>query len=155
MNLGGGIHTPVDDPSEALRNPLSGDIVRPVWGASIEFQGFNAQKHVDSEPLARLKHRRPELFQYLERDAEVMLAKATDYADEDSYRNLRECEEMGVPAWQGVAIRLCDKFRRLKNFVKRGEYAVKDESFYDTIGDARNYLLFLEHLHREAQEKDA
>lgn len=93
--------------------------------------------------LERLKILRPELHRLFERAAEIQLLKAQDYADTDSYRNLRDCESMGIPAWKGVLVRLSDKFRRLANFARKETFAVKDESFRDTCLDVINYTAML------------
>ncbi len=95
----------------------------------------------EESPLEALRKFRPELYSLIEEATRIQLAKATDYADQDSYRNLRDCEEIGIPAWKGVLVRLSDKFRRLKNFAKRETFAVADEGFRDTALDAVNYLL--------------
>lgn len=69
--------------------------------------------------------------------------KNADYAgEEDSLANLRMCETMGVSAFVGVVIRLCDKFSRLMRFCKTRELQVKDESIKDTLKDIVNYALF-------------
>jgi hypothetical protein len=104
----------------------------------------------EPSPLDLLRERRPELYELMETAARIQLAKASDYADTDSYRNLRDCEEMGIPAWKGVLVRLTDKFRRLKNFANKGSFAVSDESFVDTALDAVNYLLMCIVLFKQA-----
>lgn len=96
--------------------------------------------------LARLKQFRPELFETFERCAAIMTRKAHDYADEDSYRNLRACETMNIPAWKGVLIRLTDKFGRAIQFAKKGEFKVEDEGFADTCCDIINYTAMMLHL---------
>ena len=69
--------------------------------------------------------------------------KNADYAgEEDSLANLRMCETMGISAFVGVVIRLCDKFSRLMRFCKTRELQVKDESIKDTLKDIVNYALF-------------
>lgn len=108
---------------------------------------------MDRDALDRLKEFRPELYVIFERAAAIQLDKAADYADTDSYRNLRDCEEMGIPAWKGVVVRLCDKFRRLKNYARKGTFAVKDEGFEDTGVDIINYTAMMIELHRQEKAK--
>jgi hypothetical protein len=74
------------------------------------------------------------------------VAKGSDYSrPEDILSNLRVCEQMGVPAWVGVLVRLSDKFERVKNLARKSqageEAAVKDESVIDTLKDASAYCL--------------
>lgn len=44
---------------------------------------------------------------------------------------------------QGFFTRMCDKFSRIGNFIKKGVLAVKDESIEDTILDFCNYLILM------------
>jgi hypothetical protein len=80
--------------------------------------------------------------------------KNADYAgQEDSLANLRMCEKMGVSAFVGVVIRLCDKFSRLMRFCKTKELQVKDESIKDTLKDIVNYALFAIIFLEEEEQK--
>jgi hypothetical protein len=80
--------------------------------------------------------------------------KNADYAgEEDSLANLRMCEKMGVSAFVGVVIRLCDKFSRLMRFCKTKELQVKDESIKDTLKDIVNYALFAIIFLEEEEQK--
>ena len=75
---------------------------------------------------------------------EILKAKNKDYSpDEDPFSNIRLCERMGVASADvGVLVRMCDKFQRFCNLVKRnGEAAVKDESVVDTGLDFINYII--------------
>src|SRR4051812_9379604 len=50
----------------------------------------------------------------LEQMAAIRASKNKDYATaEDGMSNLRMCEQMGIPAWKGVVIRISDKFSRI------------------------------------------
>ena len=78
-------------------------------------------------------------------------AKDTDYAaDGKPMGNLRMSEEVGVPAWKGVLIRMGDKRRRIESFAQRGTYAVDSEKVDDTLVDLSNYCLLGLLLFREA-----
>ncbi len=79
--------------------------------------------------------------------------KDHDYAGEVPYSNLRECEKMGIPAWQGVVIRMGDKWSRIQNFVKQGELRVKDETILDTLMDMAVYSVIAMILYKEARNE--
>lgn len=99
--------------------------------------------------------RNPDFVALLETMRDIHDKKSADYAElDDLYKNFRECEGMGIPAWKGIAIRLCDKFSRFKGFVKRETLAVEDESFEDTMIDFANYALLIILLYRDAVQKD-
>lgn len=88
----------------------------------------------------------PRFLDLLRRVEEMHVAKGADYSrPEDILSNLRVCEQMGVPAWIGVLVRLSDKFERVKNLARKlqaGEAAaVKNESIIDTLMDAAAYCL--------------
>lgn len=69
-------------------------------------------------------------------------SKDADYSsDGKAMGNLRMSEEIGVPAWQGVLIRMGDKKRRVDSFARRGTYAVASEKIEDTLLDLANYAL--------------
>ena len=60
--------------------------------------------------------------------------KNTDYAGSgDALDNFRY---FGL---YGVVVRLCDKFNRLRNIVKKEVPAVSNETIYDTLEDIINY----------------
>lgn len=67
----------------------------------------------------------------------MLRAKGHDYSgNANSFGNLSDF------GWQGVVVRLGDKYHRLKNFAKAGELKVKDESIEDTLKDMINYAFF-------------
>ena len=39
------------------------------------------------------------------------------------------------PAWQGSVVRMGDKYARISNFIKKGEFKFKEESIKDTLMD--------------------
>jgi len=54
----------------------------------------------------------------------------------DEYDNLRRCERMGIPAWQGALIRAGDKDTRTENMLKAGR---PYEELYDNLLDRAVY----------------
>lgn len=82
--------------------------------------------------------------------SEVRAQKGHDYSGtEDTFANLRAF------GWQGVVVRLGDKFHRLANFMKSGgDLRVKDEKIEDTMQDFVNYALFMLILYRQAKETE-
>ena len=55
--------------------------------------------------------------------------KQHDYADtDDIFANFRLSELAGTPAWQGSVIRMGDKYARICNFIKKGEFKFKEEN---------------------------
>lgn len=61
-------------------------------------------------------------------------AKAHDYSgNEDTFSNLRDF------GWNGVVVRIGDKYHRLKNFTKQQKCMVANETVEDTLIDLINY----------------
>lgn len=86
--------------------------------------------------------KREELIKYhetlTEEARELMRKKNEDYGTGgDPFFNLREFGELGI------LVRLSDKLARLRIYIERGTFSVKDESFEDTIQDGINYLVLL------------
>lgn len=79
----------------------------------------------------------------LEQMESIRASKNADYAsDDDAMSNFRGCEQMGIPAWKGVVIRISDKFSRIIQLSKKDAQAeVKDEAITDTLLDMANYCL--------------
>lgn len=90
----------------------------------------------------------------LERMLAIHDAKNHDYAGEggDPYSNFRECEDIGIPAWKGILIRMSDKWSRIKNLVD-SDPAVKGESIKDTLLDLANYSILCLLMLEELEEK--
>ena len=71
---------------------------------------------------------------------ELHKRKGADYGeDADPFANLRAAEAFGFPAWQGVALRMEDKMRRIRTFIKKGE--LQNESLEDSFLDLANYAM--------------
>ena len=80
--------------------------------------------------------------------------KQHDYADtDDIFANFRLSELTGTPAWQGSIIRMGDKYARLCNFIKKGEFKFKEENIKDTLMDMAIYSLITMILFEEAEMK--
>ncbi len=74
----------------------------------------------------------------------VVNKKCADYAQpDDPFHNFRQVEAFGLcPLEKGILVRLTDKFSRIANLLERPA-EVEDETIYDTILDAINYLAIL------------
>lgn len=90
--------------------------------------------------------------------AKLHEAKNKDYADSvaDPLANFRQSEAFNVPAFEGVLVRLSDKWMRLTNIWrkhKRGEEAaVSAETIIDTLKDLANYALIAAVLYEEIKD---
>lgn len=79
---------------------------------------------------------------------EVAESKGHDYAgDQEALSNLADF------GWQGVVVRISDKYHRLKNFVKQGKMKVSDESVIDTLNDMTVYATLCRMMY-EDEKKD-
>lgn len=93
-----------------------------------------------------------EYNELVEKLKEIRRKKGADYGDikkDNPFANLKEVESLGISAFIGILIRLCDKFGRLKSFAKKGSLQVKDETIEDTLLDIANYSLLAILLHKE------
>jgi hypothetical protein len=90
-----------------------------------------------------------------EKGIEIIAAKNADYADSDAngFLNFEESAILagGTPE-QGFLFRIADKLIRVKNLLRKGEAAVKNETIEDTLLDAINYLALLK-TYLEMKEK--
>lgn len=81
-------------------------------------------------------------------DLAIMAGKNADYAGQkgdDPFGNFKLAEYLGVAKTEAAMfVRFCDKVSRIATFLRDGSYAVKGESFRDSLSDARNYLHLLE-----------
>lgn len=96
-----------------------------------KFSGSNSKEY----------HGHPKFYELLDQMAELHSRKNHDYAGDDPLSNLRAPEEIGVPAWKGILIRLMDKWGRLKTFANTGTFEVENESVEDTLMDNAVYSL--------------
>ena len=82
-------------------------------------------------------------------------AKNHDYATEENpYKNLEGVTRIGIEPWRGIVIRLMDKFERVEQFCRSGQFAIKSESLEDTLMDIANYSILALILYRREQELD-
>lgn len=94
--------------------------------------------------------RNPKFHNRLKRLGEIHDKKNNDYAEVgDPYKNFRACEAGGIQAYKGCYVRLLDKVSRVSNFIKKGEFSIKDETFQDTCDDGANYFILLGLLYEE------
>lgn len=84
----------------------------------------------------------PRFYEIVEELKELHSNKNHDYSGEkDPLRNLRQCEDMGIDAWKGVAVRLTDKMDRIKSYAQKGEFKVGSEGLKDTFRDMAVYAI--------------
>jgi len=105
---------------------------------------------VNESPLVLGNETYMALLAYME---SLHVAKAAGYSGEgvDTWKNFREAENWGVPAWLGAAIRLGDKYRRLQNILRKPELdMLVGENAAVTAIDLAAYSLILTCLLAEA-----
>lgn len=84
---------------------------------------------------------------------DLHVKKSADYgADEDPLANLRACEEMAIPAWKGVVVRIGDKIHRIRQFCRKN--SLKNESLQDSLMDLAAYSILALILFEETQHKE-
>ncbi len=108
----------------------------------------------DNDNHSREYHGHPRFYELLQQMADLHSRKNHDYAGDDPLSNLRASEEIDIPAWKGILIRLMDKWGRLKTFAKTGSFEVKDESVNDTLMDNAVYSLLCIIVLEEAKAKE-
>ncbi|KKL56727.1 hypothetical protein LCGC14_2242550, partial [marine sediment metagenome] len=119
-------------------------------GEALENQAQESQmRKFDTENY----HGHPKFYELLQQMADLHGRKNHDYAGDDPLSNLRASEEIGIPAWKGILVRLMDKWSRLKNFARTGIFEVKDESLIDALMDNAVYSLLCIILFEEEKEK--
>ncbi len=80
--------------------------------------------------------------------------KQHDYgANDDIFANFRLSALSGIPAWQGSVVRMGDKYARISNFIKKGEFKYKEESIKDTLMDMAIYSLITMILFEEEEQE--
>lgn len=101
-------------------------------------------------------HGLPRFYEILDSLAELHSRKNHDYSGvNDPLKNLTHSEDLGIPAWKGVAVRLNDKMDRINGFARKGEFLVNDEGIIDTLMDMSVYAILAVILYERgaAQEK--
>lgn len=95
----------------------------------------------------------PRFYELLLEIADLHARKNHDYSqDKDPLSNLRRPNNLGLPAWMGVLVRLEDKWSRLEELSKKPAM-VKGESMKDTLMDNAVYSL-LAIILLEEEEKE-
>ena len=76
---------------------------------------------------------------------ELIRQKNNDYTggetDSDPFANFRQSADFGVDPLVGLAIRMGDKFQRVKTFARDGKLAVGGEGIEDAFRDLIGYSL--------------
>ncbi|NBV34935.1 MAG: hypothetical protein EBR81_14385 [Proteobacteria bacterium] len=96
----------------------------------------------------------PRFRRFLAKMLETHVKKAADYGSrEDIFANCRGSEPLGIPAWQGVVVRMGDKMARLHTAAREGK--LSNESVEDAFLDLANYAVIGAILYQEtlASEK--
>jgi hypothetical protein len=94
----------------------------------------------------------PMFNQLLSEMSHLHATKNKDYAGNDYFSNFKMCEDIGIPAWKGVFVRLSDKYSRIKNIIANGGNAhVATESLEDSLMDLSVYSLIILILLRETK----
>lgn len=103
----------------------------------------------------KLFSKEPKLAKMYDDAMQLLVNKNHDYAnDQDFYANFRKSLAIGIPEWKAVLIRLSDKFSRLQEFAKKGEFVVKDEQLRDTVLDIINYSAILCRLYEDGKDAE-
>lgn len=103
------------------------------------------------------RHPKSEEFHDLLRQmGELHDRKQKDYGRaDDPFRNVRNSEEFGVPAWVGCMMRANDKMARIQGAAQQlassGEVVMANESLEDSLLDMAVYSLIGLILFREEQ----
>ena len=61
----------------------------------------------------------------------------------------RLSELAGISPWKGSVVRMGDKYARISNFIKKGDFKFKEESIKDTLMDMAIYSLITIVLYEE------
>jgi hypothetical protein len=90
-------------------------------------------------------------YQILAEAGDLHSRKNLNYAGPgmDPFKNFKECEGFGIPAWKGVLVRESDKWMRIKHLAQ-GMPDMVGESLYDTMLDLGNYAFIMAALLKES-----
>ena len=90
------------------------------------------------------KERDDRMRELFEHDLENTRKKGNDYSGTgDALKNFRDF------GWEGIVVRIGDKYNRLKCFTKTGSLMVSDESILDTLLDLRVYSMLCQMMFEE------
>ena len=88
-------------------------------------------------------------YEILETIKNLHDAKKHDYGNSDVFANFRLSELAGISPWKGSVVRMGDKYARISNFIKQGDFKFKEESIKDTLIDMAIYSLITIELYEE------
>jgi len=88
-------------------------------------------------------------YEILETIKNLHDAKKHDYGNADVFANFRLSELAGISPWKGSVVRMGDKYARISNFIKKGDFKFKEESIKDTLMDMAIYSLITIVLYEE------
>lgn len=103
--------------------------------------------------ISAKKYGDPRFYQLLEKMGEIYEKKSADYSGDKPFKDWKEVEDIGIPAWKGVVVRLVTKFGRLKTLTKNDNPQCKDEPIEDTLIDIACMSLIATILREDANKK--
>jgi hypothetical protein len=80
------------------------------------------------------KYGDPRFYRLLEKMGEIYEKKSADYSGETPFKDWKEVEDIGIPAWKGTIVRLLTKIGRIKTLTKNDNPKC-DETMNDTLLD--------------------
>jgi len=84
-------------------------------------------------------------YQLLKEIAELYESKDSDYSYDVPLSNFRRCEVIGIKPWEGVLVRMMDKWSRIVNLVRKKRMginpAVKEDKLRSELLDNAVYSL--------------
>jgi len=88
-----------------------------------------------------------------EKMKDIHIRKNAGYAGDcpDAFKNFRESEDFGIPAFKGCMVRMSDKWSRIKNLTKNPDNDMVGESIKDTLIDLSNYCIIAYCLYEEEE----
>ncbi len=105
--------------------------------------------------MSDMNKRSKRFYEILNVIKELHDKKRHDYgANEDIFANFRLSELSGISAWKGSVVRMGDKYARISNFIKKGEFKFKEEGIKDTLMDMAIYSLITMILFEEEEEQE-
>jgi predicted nucleotide modification protein, DUF1599 family len=145
--------TPINDSESLILNEKMGFTAGPL-NARPEIKGTIHMGGRIKDPIAKaITSGHPMFHELLNEMRRIHNAKNADYGDGKQLGNFQEAEGFGVSAFQGVLIRISDKYSRIKSLSKKDNMAgeVRDESIEDTLIDLANYAILAIVVRRESK----
>jgi len=95
-------------------------------------------------------HGHPRFYELIEEIKKTHSDKNHDYATaSDPLSNLKLSQEIGIPPWKGVLVRMSDKWSRITQLASGKKAQVKGEAITDTLKDLAVYSLLCLILYEE------